>query len=90
MNNPLIERIQRVNRILSYANRYFHISRDLTSPSFSDVVKHDEFLRLSGRVYFHMCVLELAKLYQKKENTQKQNLHTLLDSDELDQYGITE
>ncbi len=37
-----------------------------------------------------MCVLELAKLFQKRENTQKQNLHTLLDSLEPNQYGITE
>jgi len=85
----LIKRIHRVNRILSYANRCFHISRDLTSPSFFDVVSHDEFLRFSRKVYFYMCVLELAKLFQKRENTQKQNLHTLLDSPDLNQYGIT-
>lgn len=90
MSIPLNERIQRVNGILSYANRSFYISKDLSSPSFDDVVSHDEFLRFSRSVHLKMCVIELAKLFQKRENTQKQNLHTLLDSLEPNQHGITE
>jgi len=90
MSIKLIEWIQRIKGILSYANRGFYISKDLSSPSFDDVVSHDEFLRFSRSVHLKMCVIELTKLFQKRENTQKQNLHTLLDSLELDQYEITE
>lgn len=90
MSIPLIERIQRVNGILSYANRSFHISKDLSLPSFNDVVSHNEFLRFSRSVHLKMCVIELAKLFQNKERTQKQNLYSLLDSLEPNQYEITE
>ncbi len=72
------DRIYRINRILSIANRCFYISRDLTSSGHYDLTKQNEFLRFSGLIYFTTCVVELAKLFQEKPGTQKQNIYSFI------------
>jgi len=78
IKHQMEEKIGRINRVLSSANRFFHISRDLASQNFVDVVRNSEFFRTSKRVSLAMCVIELAKLFQDKPKTQKQNLYSFI------------
>lgn len=72
------EKIYRINRILSMANRCFSISKDLSSPEYFDLTKHNEFLRYSGYIYFTTCIIEIAKLFQEKRHSQRQNLYSFI------------
>jgi len=84
----MIVEVERINKILSRANRCYNISADLKSEDFKNLVKQNEFFSFSGHIYLIVCILELAKLFQKKK-TEKQNLFSFLNNLNANQHGIS-
>lgn len=84
----MIAKIERINKILSRANRCYYISVDLKSEDFKYLVRQNEFFRFSGHIYLIICIIELAKLFQKKK-TEKQNIFSFLNNLNANQHGIS-